>query len=223
MTLRGLTIEKFANAAQQSAVEGFNTWLVDGNTFRLNHSMGLSVTRDSIVRNNAFVSNGQLGFGVGYWTNILFEDNLLAGNNYAGYNPNWEAGGAKFYAVDGLTVRNNVSRDNIGAGLWTDWDSIHVLYEGNWVEANTGPGIFHEASYDAVIRGNFVAGNGFENDGWIDGSGILVNSSRNVEISNNTLQDNYQGIGATAQPTAALAISGHACSRTCTFTTTSCA
>ena len=58
-------------------------------------------------------------------------------------------------------VRNNVSRDNIGAGLWTDWESTHVLYEGNWVDGNTGPGIFHEASYDAVIRGNFVARNGF--------------------------------------------------------------
>ena len=100
VTVRGLTIEKFANMGQESAVEGFNAWLVDGNTFRLNHSIGLSAGRDSIVRNNAFVSNGQLGFGVGDGTNILFEDNLLVGNNYAGYNPNWEAGAVKFYAVD---------------------------------------------------------------------------------------------------------------------------
>lgn len=198
VTLRGLTIEKFANAAQQGAVEGFSAWLVDGNTFRLNHSEGLDVGRDSIVRNNAFVSNGQLGFGVGYWTNLIFEDNVVAANNYAGYNPNWEAGGAKFYKISGLIVRNNVSRDNIGAGLWTDWDSIDVLYEGNWVERNAGPGIFHEAGYNADIRGNYVSENGFDSDGWIDGSGILVNSSRDVEIYDNLLQDNYQGIGATS-------------------------
>lgn len=198
VTLRGLRIEKFANAAQQGAVEGFKSWLVDGNTFRLNHGEGLDVGQSSIVRNNSFVSNGQLGFGVGYWTNILFEDNLVAENNYAGYQPNWEAGGAKFYKVSGLTVRNNVSRDNDGIGLWTDWESIDVLYEGNWVESNAGPGIFHEAGYSAVIRENYITGNGFESDGWIDGSGILINSSRDVTIHDNVLQDNYQGIGATA-------------------------
>lgn len=198
VTIEGITFEKFATRAQHAAVEGFNDWTVEDDVFRLNHAVGLSVGRDSIVRGNSFVSNGQLGFGIGYWTNLLFEDNLLERNNYAGYSTNWEAGGAKFYAVHGLTVRNNVARGNIGVGLWSDWENLNALYEGNRVENNTAAGIFYEAGYDAVIRGNLVAGNGFHSDGWVDGSGILVNSSTNVEITGNTLLDNDQGIGATA-------------------------
>jgi hypothetical protein len=150
------------------------------------------------VRGNQFLQNGQLGFAIGYWTNLVFEDNVLDGNNYAGYSTNWEAGGTKFYGVVGLVVRNNVVRKNIGVGLWSDWDNRNVVYEGNWVENNTSAGIFYEASYDAVIRGNLLEVNGFHADGWVDGSGILVNSSTNVEIAANTLLDNFQGVGATA-------------------------
>ena len=57
-------------------------------------------------------------------------------------------------------------------------------------------GIFHEISYDAVIRNNTFRRNGTGNDypGWTTGAGIEVVSSRNIEVYGNTLVDNWQGI-----------------------------
>jgi parallel beta-helix repeat protein len=52
-------------------------------------------------------------------------------------------------------------------------------YEGNLVEDNEGPGIFHEISYDAEIRINEVSGNG-DDDTWVWGSQILAAASSTV-------------------------------------------
>jgi parallel beta-helix repeat protein len=91
-------------------------------------------------------------------------------------------------------VRNNYVHDNEGPGLWTDINNISTLYEGNRVTDNYGPGISHEISYDAVIRNNVVEGNGFGWTGWVDGAGILVANSPNVEIYGNTVRYNNDGI-----------------------------
>ena len=69
------------------------------------------------------------------------------------------------------------------------------LYEGNRVENNTGPGIKHEVSCDAVIRNNTVIGNGFGSSAWVDGAGILVMNSPNVEVYGNVVRNNNDGIG----------------------------
>ncbi len=39
--------------------------------------------------------------------------------------------------------------------------------------------------------------NGFVNTAWLDGAGILVNTSKNVTISGNMVVDNNDGIGIT--------------------------
>ncbi len=61
---------------------------------------------------------------------------------------------SKFAYSDTLTVSNNYSHDNDGPGMWTDISSIRTLYEKNIVMNNARAGIFHETSYDAVIRNN---------------------------------------------------------------------
>ena len=55
-------------------------------------------------------------------------------------------------------------------------------------------GIFHEISYDAVIRGNEVRGNGFGFDAWVWGAGIIVSTSTNVEVTGNLVAGNADGI-----------------------------
>ena len=62
------------------------------------------------------------------------------------------------------------------------------------VTDNEAIGIYHEVSYDAVIRGNTIANNGWGVDWWADGSGIKVSSSPNVEIFNNTISGNRNAI-----------------------------
>ena len=153
-------------------------------------------TPGGAVSNNYLHHNGYAGlFGRG--SGILVDGNEIAYNNTDGHDPNWEAGGTKFFYTVGLIARGNNVHDNLGPGLWTDWDHIDTLYEDNIVRDNCGPGIFHEASFDAVIRNNLVERNGFCNTAWLDGAGILVNTSKNVTITGNTVRDNNDGIGMT--------------------------
>ena len=48
-----------------------------------------------------------------------------------------------------------------------------------------------------MIRNNLVERNGLCNTAWLDGSGILVNTSKNVTIAGNTVRNNNDGIGVT--------------------------
>jgi parallel beta-helix repeat protein len=122
-------------------------------------------------------------------------DNEIGFNNYAGYDPEWEAGGAKWVRSKRLVVRSNHVHDNRGPGLWTDGSSEAVLYEQNVVERNSGAGILHEISYAASLRGNVVSRNGFGSHGWLDGAGIVLSASSSVEVYGNTVVDNRNGIG----------------------------
>ena len=199
--LSGLVVERFANPAQAApAVEMGPGWVVDGLEVRENHGEGVDVGSRSILRNSHIHHQGQLGLGGAGAVGALVEDNRIDHNNTAGYDPAWEAGGSKWAAgTQRLTVRGNHVFANNGPGLWTDGDNVDTAYENNLVEQNMGPGIIHEISYDAVIRGNTVRDNSRSTAGrsiWY-GSEILVNSSQRVEISRNTVvsDDNGNGIG----------------------------
>ena len=63
----------------------------------------------------------------------------------------------------------------------------NVLYEANRIENNTGAGIDHEISWDAIIRNNTLRNNntaelGVPKSCW-HGSQIGVNNLQNVTIS----------------------------------------
>ena len=162
---------------------------------RLNHGIGLRTGDGMRVLRNRIHHNGELGMGGG-GTGVLVEGNENAWNNTLGFDPAWEAGGAKFVRTRDLVVRGNVVHHNHGHGLWTDIDNIATLYEGNRLEANDYSGLFHEISYSAVIRNNTATGNGFGGAQWVDGAGIRVGSSRDTEIYGNTVAGNRNGITA---------------------------
>jgi hypothetical protein len=197
VTIRGLTIEKFANEAQAGALESTD-WDLEGNEVRLNHGVG--IVGGGTIRGNYVHDNGQLGIKGGKGSNLAVENNEMAFNNNAGFDLSWEAGGGKWFKTTKLTLRGNYSHDNHGRGLWTDTDNIYTLYEKNRVENNDGIGILHEVSYDAVIDSNTVTGNGFKEPGRADGGGIQVMASSNVEIYGNTVSFNRNGIALTQFP-----------------------
>ncbi len=197
VSIRGLVIEKFANEAQAGALES-RVWDLENNEVRLNHGTG--IVGGGHVIGNYVHDNGQLGIKGGNGSNILVENNELAFNNNAGFDMSWEAGGGKWFETTNLTVRGNYSHDNHGRGLWTDTDNIYTTYENNRVENNDGIGILHEVSYDALIATNTVTGNGFKEPGHVDGGGIQVMASPNVEIYGNTVSGNRDGIALTQFP-----------------------
>jgi hypothetical protein len=200
VTISRLTIEKYANQAQQGAIgaDGTVGWVIFQNHVRLNHGVGIRTgTRAQLIGNNIH-HNGQLGIGGG-GTNVLVQDNEIAYNNTAHYLAAWEAGGAKFAFHSNLTVRWNYVHDNAGPGLWTDIDNVDTAYAGNLVEDNAGPGIYHEISYRAIICNNVVRRNGYGSPDYVWGAGILVAASPDVEIFGNLLEDNADGIAAVQQ------------------------
>ena len=193
VTIVGLVIEKFANEAGIGAINGRPSWKAIGNIVRLNHGGGIQDA--GLIRGNIVRKNGQIGVLGSYDAGQLVAGNDIGFNNYAGFDPTWEAGGAKWVRSTKLVVRRNNIHDNDGPGLWTDGSSSDVLYYHNVVQRNSGPGILHEISYAAVVKQNVVTGNGFGLSGWLDGAGIVVSSSPHVQISHNTVANNRNGIG----------------------------
>ena len=197
VTLRGLIVEKYATVTQEAAVDLGAGWVLEDSEVRLNHYGGVSSGPRSIAQRNHVHHNGGMGFQ-GAGEGIVVAENEIAYNGFAGYNPYWGAGGSKWVWTIRLQVRDNRSHHNRGPGLWTDINNIYTLYENNVVEENERGGILHEISYDATIRGNTARRNGTGRDWphWTTGAGIEVISSRNVEITGNIIEDNWQGITA---------------------------
>jgi parallel beta-helix repeat protein len=205
VTIRGMIIEKYAIPGQFGAIgdqfPGPN-WMVEDNEVRWNHGGGINLGSGSSAIHNHVHHNGQKGM-TGDGRNILVQDNEISFNNWAGYAPGWEAGGAKFAQMVSLTLRGNSVHDNAGPGLWCDVDCIDVLIENNTVENNTaGPGIQYEISYSAKIRNNTVRNNYVGDSGWLWGAQILIQNSRDVEVYGNTVDvaaDRGNGIGIIQQ------------------------
>jgi parallel beta-helix repeat protein len=193
VTVRNLVIQKFANEGGIAAVNARASWRVIDCRIQLNHGVG--VQDANLIQGNVIMSNGELGIAGSFTNGARIEHNVISYNNYGGFDTGEFSGGGKWVKSKNLVVSHNVVRGNRGPGLWTDGDSIDVLYADNLVVGNTGPGIFHEISFDAVIRGNTVKYNGSAEAGWLEGAGILLNSSRNVEITDNVVSGNRNGIG----------------------------
>ena len=204
--VEGLDIEKYACEASDGAVDGrgnsgkmSRNWVVQSNVTRWNHGMGIRLGDAMQVLGNKIIDNGQLGVGGG-GSNGVVDGNEVAGNNYAGYDYGWEAGGSKFAFTHNLVVRNNSVHNNDGPGLWTDLENENTLYDHNHTSSNREAGILHEVSYSAVIRNNVI-----ENDGFSDlpktepwwGAGIIVAASSDVEVYGNTVTNCMNGIVGT--------------------------
>jgi hypothetical protein len=199
VTIQGLVVEKFANAGGEGALEAGSTWTILNNEIRFNHGIGL--TDGYVVRGNFVHHNGELGIGGGSGSNgMLVENNEIAFNNTASFDWYMEGGATKWFNTTNLILRGNYVHDNTGPGLWTDGDNIHTIYENNHTKNNAGPGIFHEISFDAIIRNNVVEYDSLGAAGsslwW--GAGIFLNSSSEVEIYGNRVSYCLHGIGGSS-------------------------
>ena len=195
VTVRGLTVERFNNPAGAGAIHlyGSGAEIVD-NEIRQNGGIGVCLGGEGpMLIGNHIHHNGQMGV-CGNGDDMLIADNEIDHNNTQGHRYGWEAGGSKWTNTVNLVVRNNYSHDNRGIGLWTDRNNRHTIYEGNRVERNRAIGIYHEVSYDAVIRSNEISDNGWGTRWWADGSGIKVSSSPDVEIHHNSISYNRNGV-----------------------------
>ncbi|NUU31983.1 right-handed parallel beta-helix repeat-containing protein [Arthrobacter sp. C9C5] len=209
VTLSGLTFTQFASPSQKGAVvAGGTDWVIENCTFKRNHAIGLQLANAARarIRNNAMIENGQLGMGHYASNNTIVENNEIARNNTAGYwGADWESGGFKATYSNSVMFRGNNVHDNRGTGTWFDINNMNATILGNSINNNYADGIRYEISYKALISDNRLAGNGY---GLAAGDGrgsdyslyavaaINVNSSPDVEIRQNILGKNQNGIAA---------------------------
>jgi hypothetical protein len=205
--IRGVAVEKYATPAQEGAIQsqepgdgalGSNWTITDVEVSGI-HGVGIRTGDNTTIRGAFVHHNGQLGVTAAGSVNLLMEDSEIAYNNIAGFRWAWEAGGVKVTNSTGVVFRGNSVHDNIGPGLWADIDTVDALYENNHVADNDGPGIYHEISGRAVVRYNVVERNGSDDSSWLWGAGILVAASSDVEVYENTVTDNGNGIAGIQQ------------------------
>lgn len=187
--IRQIVVEKYASYAQHGAISGRGGaygWSIEKVEARYNGGAGVSIGGDGRVVDSHIHHNGQLGIRAS-GRGIHIEGNQIAHNNIHGFDFGWEAGGVKVTESADVKMIGNHVHHNLGPGLWCDIDCRNVLYERNLVEFNGDAGIFHEISFDAVIRNNVTRANGRAVNAWIWGAEIQIAASENVEVHGNSI------------------------------------
>jgi hypothetical protein len=194
--IEGLTIEKYADPAQDGAISG-GAWTIESNVITLNHGGAIRLGSNQIIENNQILSNGQEGL-TGTGSDILIQGNEIAYNNTLGFDYGWEAGGTKFSNTTNLIVQGNYVHDNKGPGLALDYQSYNWLIQGNRTGGNYVAGILDEISYNGTARYNII-----ENDASYPGKtdpsmwwacGFFDLASPNATVYGNTIINNSNGI-----------------------------
>ncbi|MDX1765924.1 MAG: right-handed parallel beta-helix repeat-containing protein, partial [Candidatus Saccharimonadales bacterium] len=165
----------------------------------VHHNIGTGITlhRDNaLVENTRMNNNGQVGINFRYGNNQKAKNNEIAYNDPTIIGETWgnEGGASKFWETRDLILDGNWVHHNEGPGLWADHGNSGTIYSNNTVEHNLAAGIFHEISYSATVFGNTVINNGHGWTGWVWGSGIQIANGGPIEIYDNYLLDNYNGI-----------------------------
>jgi len=200
--IQGLIIQHYATGnIAEGAIQGDNgkSWTIQGNEVRRNAAVGIRIGDGFKVLRNNIHHNGINGIAGYKADDVLIEGNEVAHNNTSNTRlaPVLSTiAGIKVLMGHNFTARGNYVHHNKGKGIWTDHMLLNTLIEGNRVTDNTGPGIWHEASYGAVIRNNYAGNNGLSGASWLEGAGIQVSNSPDVEIYGNTVEYNTNGITA---------------------------
>lgn len=199
VVVEGIRFEKYASMAQHGAVEAQDTqgWkLIDVEAVG-NHGAGVAAGDGMQILGGTYSHNGQVGIHAIDTAGLLIDGVSAVGNNYAEFDPGWDAGGIKILTSTGSVVRNSTISGNNGFGLWFDWDNKDVVVSQNRILDNARAGLFYEASYDALIRDNLIASNNDSGDtGDLWSADLVITSSSNVLVSGNTvISDVGAGIG----------------------------
>jgi parallel beta-helix repeat protein len=202
VTIQGFTMRHSGNDAQTGAVsnDNYSSWTLQDNVLSDAHGGDLSVsnaTNLKVLRNDVS-RGGNLGVAGWSFTNSLIQGNHLHDNGTDLFNRNWSVGGLKMSHVQAVTVDANES-DHNGDGIWCDEGCNNVTFSANRVHDNFLVGILFEISNGAVFHDNVAWNNGWSPSGWVWGAGILISSSANTEIYNNTLAWNRAGISVVDQ------------------------
>jgi parallel beta-helix repeat protein len=150
-----------------------------------------------VVSGGRVTGSGSLGIGGGV-TNQLTISGVEIDHNGATADCGFEGGGFKG-VNQGSRFTGNYVHDNNCMGVWYDISDDNNEIDHNRVVNNAEGGIFYEISFNVSIHDNEVSGNGAGACAWLWGAGIGIASSGGVQVYNNTLTNNCNGVGETQQ------------------------
>lgn len=187
-----------ANEVMSGAIknDGHDDWTVRDNDLSYAHGANLKLGAGTglLAAGNDVHHGGWMGIS-GSYAALEVRDNKIHHNNTEGFDPGWAAGGMKNARMISLLADGNEVYENDRVGFWCDEGCRNVTYSNNRVHHNTKIGIHFEISDDARIFGNKVWENGWGvADTSFGEAGILVASSRNVEVNDNVLAWNNDGV-----------------------------
>jgi parallel beta-helix repeat protein len=147
--------------------------------------------------------SGSLGIGGGQTPHLTISG-VEIDHNGASASCGFEGGGFKGIN-QGAHLFNDYVHDNRCTGIWFDVSAVNNEIDHNRVDNNADGGIFYEVSFNASIHDNEVSGNGFGDCScWMWDAGIGIASSGGyaggrIQVYNNTLSNNFNGIAETQQ------------------------
>lgn len=202
VVVENLVVEKYASPAQQAAVggEGGSDWTLRDVTIRSNHGAGAELGPGTLMEHCKVHDMGQIGLlGGGDATTrpTVLRSTEVAFNKTLSFDPDWEAGGTKFTRVHGkgMIVERSWFHHNHGGGLWFDIDNYGVVIRSNRFEANDRWGVLYEISRQAEIYWNeALATTSGPERLFFHGAGIVVSNSAGVNVHQNLLDGNDNGI-----------------------------
>jgi parallel beta-helix repeat protein len=175
VTIRNLVIRHMPQKGIHALHRASDRWTIENNELTATRT-AISAPNQSVVRANNIHHNTSGGYGAYRVVDVIFEHNEIAYNG----------GEQKIVGATDVSFRDNFVHHNAADGIWYDTDNTGSLIEGNRVEDNGRDGISYEVSARGVIRRNTVRRSA--------GSGIFIATSKNVEIAENALADNFRGI-----------------------------
>jgi hypothetical protein len=198
ITISSLTMGHAANDALSGALsnDGHSNWTVQDSTLSDAHGAVVSIHNANNLRvlRNDISRGGDMGIHGTLVTSGLVQSNHIHDNNTDQFSAAWGAGGVKVTEVREFVMDANEVDHNAAPGLWCDISCLGVTYSNNRVHHNQWQGIIFEISDKAIIRDNVVWQNGWGAPSWGWGAGILISSSADTEVYNNTVAWNKAGI-----------------------------
>ncbi len=189
--IKGIGIAQYAahynSDVPAMVVAGAPNLVIDRSTFVWSASRGVSLYgANDRLTNNTFIDNGMNGVHSYQTSNLFFQHNRVAYNNFERWSilPSVQGSvaAAKMTLAAGGMYADNIFEDNQSNGLWFDTSSSNNTVVNNTFVRNAGHGLDIEVSANTIAAGNVIVANGRD--------GLKISGSNNVEAWNNTIFGN---------------------------------
>jgi Right handed beta helix region len=189
VTWRGFTFTGGVSLFQLRAGEG---WIIEDAVFGGRGINGLNIRAHRVtVRRSRFEDLHQHAIVASGGRDVVIRQNTIQRINAAGAADPANSAVTKFIGTERLLVEGNTSQDNVGAGLWLDYQNRHYRIRHNRIRRNRGrteiwqgPGMWIELSPGPGV----IADNTLEDN---TGAGIGMLESPGVTVQRNTIQGGY--------------------------------